>query len=117
MNKVFLLGRVTRDIELKKANDKSVCEFTVACPRDRETSDFITCTAWGKTAETCAKYLGKGSQVVVSGKITSGKYEKDGKTVYTTKVFAEQVEFVGAKKDGETAPKGATETDDADMPF
>ena len=58
------------------------------------TADFVPVTVWGKQAESCAEYLAKGRMVAVSGRITTGSYEKDGRTVYTTEVTAERVQFL-----------------------
>jgi len=103
MNNVSLIGRLTRDPELRytKGDDpKAVTRFTVAVNRrfNREKADFIGCQAWGKLAEIVAEYCTKGSQVGVVGRIETGQYDKDGKTVYTTDIVADEVEFVGKKE-------------------
>jgi single-strand DNA-binding protein len=103
MNNVSLIGRLTRDPELRytKGDDpKAVTRFTIAVNRrfNREKADFIGCQAWGKLAEIVAEYCTKGSQVGVVGRIETGQYDKDGKTVYTTDIVADEVEFVGKKE-------------------
>jgi single-strand DNA-binding protein len=104
MNNVSLVGRLVRDPELRftKGDDpKAVTRFTVAVNRrfNREKADFIGCQAWGKLAEIVAEHCTKGSQVGVVGRIETGQYDKDGKTVYTTDIVADEVEFVGKKGD------------------
>ena len=104
MNNVSLIGRLASDPTLRytKGDDpKAVTRFTVAVNRkfNREKADFIGCQAWGKLAEIVAEHCAKGSQVGVVGRIETGSYEKDGKTVYTTDIVADEVEFVGKKGD------------------
>ena len=108
MNKVFLIGRVTKDLELNQTtNGISYCNFSVAVTRrfadangDRQT-DFINIVTWRTTAENCAKYLKKGSQVSVIGSIQTRTYEaQDGTKRNVVEVVAEEVEFIGSK--GET---------------
>ena len=103
MNSVILTGRLTRDPELSYTpqNQTAVCRFTIAVDRPRRNgedqgADFIRITVWGKQAETCDRYLSKGRQTAVMGRITTGSYkDRDGKTVYTTDVVADRVEFLG----------------------
>ena len=102
MNNVSLVGRLASDPTLRytKGDDpKAVTRFTVAVNRrfNREKADFIGCQAWGKLAEIVAEHCTKGSQVGVVGRIETGSYEKDGHTVYTTDIVADEVEFVGKK--------------------
>ena len=83
MNLVVLTGRLTKDCELKySASGTSYCRFTLAVNRafEKDKSDFISCTAFGKTAELCGEYLRKGSLTGVQGRIQQDTYEKDGKT-------------------------------------
>ena len=115
MNNVVLVGNVVRDIELKTigSKDTAYVRFTVACQRryadsdGNRTADFISCTAWGKTAEFIAKYFSKGSKIGINGEIRTGSYEKDGVKVYTTDVNVNSVEFVGNKNT--SAPKANTD--------
>ena len=94
MNSVILIGNLTRDPELRYStgqNQTAVCRFTVAVNDgfgDRQRTSFIPIVVFGKTAENCDRYLKKGSKVCVNGKIQTGSYEKDGRTVYTTEVIA-----------------------------
>lgn len=105
MNSVVLIGRLARDPELSYTpnTQTAACRLTLAVDKPRKNgedqgADFVRVTAWDKQAETCAKYLSKGRQIAVKGRINTGSYKnRDGQTVYTTDVVAEQVEFLGAK--------------------
>ena len=107
INQVILLGRICNDIELKQTqNNKSYTRFSLAVNRkgkDKST-DFISCLAWEKTAEFIQKYMKKGSQICISGRLQTGKYEdKDAKMVYTTDVIVEEVDFAESKKESTTS--------------
>ena len=107
MNSVSLVGRLTRDPEVRYKEDLAIARFTIAVdrPTKEKTSDFPSCIAFGKVAENVEKYLAKGSQVAVLGRIQTGSYtNKDGQKVYTTDVVAERVEFVGKKESSEEKP-------------
>ena len=98
MNKVCLIGNMTKDPELRMtANGKTVCSFTIAVARsfDRDHSDFINCQAWGKTAEIIDQYCSKGSKIGVEGRIDVSTYEKNGETVWMTKVIADHIDLIG----------------------
>jgi single-strand DNA-binding protein len=104
MNKFIGIGRLTKEPEFKStASGTSVCTFTIAINRRFKTegqqqADFIPIVAWGKTADICAKYLHKGSQVGVCGSIQTRSYDdKNGNKVYVTEVNAEEVQFLGSK--------------------
>jgi len=104
MNSVILIGRLARDPELSyTANTQTaMCRFTIAVDRPRrqgedQGADFIRITVWGRQAETCDRYLSKGRQVAVMGRIQTGSYKnREGVTVYTTDVVADRVEFLGS---------------------
>ena len=106
MNKVFLIGNLTKDPELTQtANGKSVCRFTLAVQRKfantqgvRE-ADFLTITVWGANADNCSKYLKKGSKAAVSGSIRTGSFEQDGIRRYTTEINADEVQFLSTKNE------------------
>lgn len=103
MNQVILIGRLTRDPELvyTPGNQTAVTRFSIAVDRrDKEkTADFIRITVFGKQAENCDRYLHKGKQVAVSGRIQTGSYKnKEGQTIYTTDVIANNVEFLGSSQ-------------------
>ena len=104
MNQVTLIGRLVKEPELVNVGDKQKLDFTLAVnTKVKGKADFISCTAWGKTAEIMAKYLSKGSQVCVYGEIKNNNYE-DSKGVkhYGMKVQVNSIEFVGNKDDIES---------------
>lgn len=125
MNKVVLLGRLTKDVELRySANgETAIARFTVAVSRrgKKDEADFIQCKAFGKTAELIEKYFRKGSQICIVGRIETGSYDdKDGKKVYTTDVICEDFDFIGKKDEQkQEAPKQTEQTADPwdDLPF
>ena len=109
MNKVVLIGNLTRDPELQTTNSGvSVCRFSLAVTRrfanaegDRE-ADFINITVWRNQAENCHKYLKKGSKCAVVGRIQTSSYDApDGSKRYTTDVVADEVEFIGSRNNSE----------------
>lgn len=108
MNKVILMGRITKDIEIKQTGEHSYTRFTVAVNRRKKDdgADFINCVAWNKTAEFIGKYFGKGSMIAVVGELRTGSYEKsDGSKTYTTEVVVSETFFTGEKREqAETAP-------------
>lgn len=111
MNQVVLIGRLARDCDTRNSQGGTeVTHFTLAVNRpysknnDGQTADFIRCVCFGKTAENCARYLSKGSQAAVQGRIQTGSYKKpDGTMVYTTDIIADRVEFLGSKKQQSTS--------------
>lgn len=109
MNTVVLIGRLTRDPELRyiPGSGAAVSTFTLAVDKglskdkkqemesqNKPTADFIRIVVWGKMGENCANYLAKGRLVGVHGRIQTGSYEKDGTRVYTTDIVANNVEFL-----------------------
>ena len=103
INKVVLLGRLTKDPDLKYAagSGTAVCRFTVAINRQskKDETDFINCIAFGKTGETITKYFTKGSKIAITGNIRTGSYDaKDGTKRYTTDAIVETFEFVESTK-------------------
>lgn len=101
MNKVVLVGRLTKDPELRFAagSGSAVCRFTVAVNRQfkKDETDFIGCVAFGKTAEIIAQYLTKGREIAVSGSIRTGSYDaQDGTKRYTTDVAVDSFDFIGS---------------------
>ena len=106
MNKVILMGRLTRDPEVRYSagdNSMAVARYTLAVDRrvrrdEGQGADFIGCVAFGKSAEFAEKYLRKGTKVVVTGRIQTGSYtNRDGQKVYTTDVVIEEQEFAESK--------------------
>lgn len=110
MNEVVLIGRLTKDPDLRYLSNESntaVCRFTLAIDRklsrekrqqaeanNQPTADFIPITVFGKQAENAATYLTKGRLVAIAGKIQTGSYEKEGRRIYTTEVIANNVQFL-----------------------
>lgn len=144
MNKVVLIGRITKDPELRftPGNGAAVTTITVATDKyntktKEHEADFVPVVIWGKQAENTANYLTKGSQVAISGRIQTRSYDaKDGTKKYVTEVVADQfggVEFLGSKGqsnnnsdysapikdafDGVEYQEDITPVDDGDMPF
>lgn len=118
MNKVILMGRLTRDPEVRYSqgdNAMAIARYSLAVDRrfkrdgDEQTADFINCVAFGKAGEFAEKYLKKGTKIAVVGRIQTGSYaNKDGQKVYTTDVVIEEQEFAESKNsssssDGQTS--------------
>ena len=111
MNKVILMGRLTRDPEVRYTTNTNalVCSYSLAVNRRFKTegqpdADFINIVTWGKTAEFCSKYFTKGQQVGVIGRMQTRNYDdKDGKKVYVTEVVAEEAYFADSKRDPSAA--------------
>ena len=102
MNKVVLIGRLAKNVELKYTpNDKAVASFTLAVSRerDKENADFLPCVVWGKQAEILQKYVFKGNKLAVEGKIQNKTWEKDGVRKYKTEIIVISFEFLEKKKD------------------
>ena len=106
MNKVILMGRLTRDPEVRYSQGEqatAIARYTLAVDRrfkrdGDQTADFIGCVAFGKLGEFAEKYLRKGTKVVVTGRIQTGSYtNKDGQKVYTTEVILDDQEFADSK--------------------
>ena len=135
MNKVIIMGRLTRDPEIRYSqgeNSLAIGRFTLAVDRKfkrdgEQSADFISCLSFGKAAEFEEKYFKQGTKVVITGRIQTGNYtNKEGQKVYTTEVVVEEQEFAEGKKssDNEEASKVAndgflnipTEIDE-EMPF
>ena len=135
MNRVILIGRLTKDPELRYAagSGTAVCRFTLAVARQfkKDETDFINCIAFNKAGETIAQYLIKGRQLAVVGNIRTGSYDaQDGSKRYTTDVIVENFEFAGngnSNNQGNTGawnpPEdtgmgfGEVPVDDGDLPF
>ena len=133
MNEVILLGRLTKDPEIRYtagAESKAVAKFTLAVDRQRkkegeQSADFIPCTCFGKTAELVEKYVRKGQQIITEGRWQTGSYEKDGHKVYTNDCIVDHINFCGSKATG-TAPEPQPDADgfmniadgvDEELPF
>ncbi len=116
MNKVILIGRLTRDPEMRTtASGTTVTRFTLAVTRTYQDqngergADFINCVAWRRQAENIAKYCTKGTQVAVDGRIQTGSYDgQDGTKRYTTDIICDNVTFLGSKNSDNTSYSGNT---------
>ncbi len=99
-NKAILVGRATKDFELKATQSgKQLTRFTLAVTGYNDSTNFITCIAWGKTAEFLCNYCGKGDLILVEGEITTGSYEKqDGTKVFTTDISVSRVQALESKE-------------------
>ena len=139
MNKVIQIGRLTRIPELRySASGMAVVMFTVAVDRKlskekkqqaeaqgQPTADFVSCKAFGKTAELISNYFQKGDQIAIEGRIQTGSYEKDGQRIYTTDVMVDSFDFLDNKSNnagnsqafGQQDEVGFFPVDDADVPF
>lgn len=134
MNSVCMVGRLTKDPDVRYNPDTSmaVARFSVAIDRGKDKNgkdkgaDYPNVICFGKTAELVEKYLSKGRQVGIQGRIQTGSYEKkDGTKVYTTDVVADRIEFLGDRgekkvnEEGEQMPipEGFTKMDDDEIPF
>lgn len=104
-NKAILAGNITRDPELRyTGNGTPVCSFGLAVNLkygEKEEVYFANIVAWKKLAELCAQYLAKGSQCLVEGRLTERQWEHEGKTMRKTEIVAENVRFLGGKKDSQ----------------
>ncbi len=114
LNRIVLIGRLTRDPELRfTPNGRAVCSFTLAVDRNftsqdgtRET-DFINIVVWGKQAENCGQYLAKGRMAAVDGRLQIRSFEgNDGQKRYVTEVVADNVRFLSSREGGSNAGAG-----------
>lgn len=130
MNQVILMGRVTKDIELRNTQSgMATVRFNIAVDRGRDKegkdrgADFPNIVAFGKTAESIAKYTGKGLRVAIIGRIQTGSYKKNGQNVYTTDIIADRVKYIDWKDNGgQNGNQGIPEgfqamADDEALPF
>lgn len=119
MNKIFLSGNLTRDVEVRYTqNGKAYTRASIAVNRqfskDKDAVDFFNLVAWDKTAEFLGKYMAKGSRVLVEGRLQTSKYkDKDGNDRTGFEVLVERIEFAGGKKDGNSSSR----KDDKDYGF
>lgn len=124
MNVVALVGRVTRDPDIRQSqgeNPTVVARYTLAVDRrgtkEKDKADFISMVSFGKTAEFLQKYVKKGTKLCIRGRIQTGSYEKDGKKIYTTDVVAEDIEFAESKKSQEQPKDDFISVVDGELPF
>ena len=129
MNKVFIIGNLIRDVELKATTTGvEVCGFTLGVRRNYQNangeyeSDFINCVAYKKTAELISRYTKKGDKLAVEGRINTRNYEKDGHKVYVTEIIVESIQFLTPKQKQETPKQeekinNGLPEDNLQMPF
>ena len=126
MNLVVLKGRLARDPEVRiTGTGKAVVDFTVACDAGKDRpADFISCTAWDKTAELIGRWFQKGKEILLTGSVKVSKYETETGTRYKTYVLTSKIEFCGSKEakanetpDGLEGLEGYEPLDDSELPF
>lgn len=129
LNKIFIMGRLTRDPELRRtASGIAVASFTLAVDRDftgkdgsEKQTDFFDCTAWGKLADTVERFLEKGREVIVAGQMQSNTTEKDGQKRTYWGIHIDRLHFCGGNKASSPAEPGGgfdlLEDDGNDLPF
>lgn len=121
MNLVCLMGRLTRDPEIKTTESTTIARYTLAVDRrfkkdGEQGADFINCVAFGKSAEFAEKYFQKGTKIAVTGRIQIGSYEKeDGTKVYTTDIIVDNQEFAESK--GTATPAEAAAPQEEKLPW
>lgn len=119
MNKVELLGRLTKDPNFSETSEYKKATYTLAVHKGK-TTDFIPCIAFGKCADIAKEYFQKGTQIAVVGCINTGRYEKDDQTQYTFNVIINEQYFIDKTKKPLTDPNGYLNFDDIDeseLPF
>lgn len=114
MNRVELIGRITKDIELKSTpTGKNVVSFSLAVSRTKNETDFINCVAWNNTADLLANYTKKGSQIGLEGSISTRNYQNNkGETVYVTEVLVSHVDLLGYSNNNSSPQPIQEETND-----
>lgn len=97
MNKIWICGNISTELNLKEIGNNKLCEFSIAVRRDEKTTDFINCVVWNKQAENLVKYQSKGSKISVIGSLCVDTYKAGDKTRYKTYVRVNEIEFLGSK--------------------
>lgn len=124
MNKVFLIGRLTKDPELRHTTSGTpVCQINIAVDRPRQKdkeqeADFINVLIWDKQAENVAKYQAKGNKIAIEGKIQTSRYkDKDDKTVFKTEIVATGIQYLDSIKKEEASVIESKSAEEYDLPF
>jgi len=124
LNKIILIGNLTKDPELSQtANGVAYCKMSIAVNRDftnangERQADFFNIMTWRGLAENCKKYLSKGKKIAVSGRVETRTYEQDGVKKYMTEVIADDIEFLSPKSAEQAETPQAEVVDDDDLPF
>jgi single-strand DNA-binding protein len=109
LNSCNFIGRMVRDPEVRfAASGTAMCNFTLACgwkTKEKEGTEFVRVVAYNKLAEIIGEYMKKGSQMFISGRMSTREYEKDGAKRYSTEVIADRMQMLGHAKGSEDAPK------------
>ena len=109
LNSCNFIGRMVRDPEVRfAATGTAMCNFTLACgwkTKEKEGTEFVRVVAYNKLAEVIGEYMKKGSQMYISGRMSTREYEKDGAKRYSTEVIADRMQMLGHAKGSEDAPK------------
>lgn len=121
INRVVLVGRLTRDVEVRKtASGLSVATFTVACDRrmargqdgnNQQSADFISCVAWRQAADFLGSYARKGALVGVEGRIQTRSYDRDGQKVYVTEIVCDTVNLLESKSQSQSRAQNSSYQD------
>ena len=119
MNIAILMGRMTRDPELRyTSSGKAYANFTLAVQKTKDEAEFIDCIVWEKTAETIAEYFRKGNRILIQGRLNVSSYEQNGEKRKSTKVQVFSFEFVDNKNSGNSQNNNNYEDDeDESFPF
>lgn len=123
INRVVLVGRLTRDVEVRKtASGLSVATFTVACDRrmargqdrnNQQSADFISCVAWRQAADFLGSYARKGALVGVEGRIQTRSYDRDGQKVYVTEIVCDTVNLLESKSQSQSRAQNSSYQDNS----
>ncbi len=117
MNKLFLMGRFTKDPDIRiLENGTRIAKYSLAVRRNSNITDFFNCTAFNKGAEFLEKYFHKGDMITVIGRLQNSTYDRDGVTVHSNQIVTDEHYFAGGKSQGASQFMPADESDD-DMPF
>lgn len=122
MNRWTGVGNIVKDLELRNANGKAVCNFTLAINHgfgDKKETDYIDCVAWGKQAESLCQYMAKGKKIGASGRLRKRKSEYKGEVKYFTEVVCDEIEFLspmGEAKEQHNETSGLEPTEEQ-LPF
>ena len=120
MNKVFLIGRITQDLELRHTGKVDVASYQLAVNRDKENTDFINVTTFGEFAKTLTQYCGKGDLIGIEGRLQISAYQdKEGNNRTNYSIISEKVSFLNTKKKEQekSFSKDKVEIQDSDLPF
>lgn len=117
MNKIILIGRLTKDAETRQTQSgKTVTNFTLAVSDGKDKAQFFNCQAWEKTGELISQYTQKGSQIAIEGKLSNRSWDKpDGTKGYATDIVVFQVELLGSKRNTNATDNSSDEPPEVDL--